>query len=174
MIFVVEGCDKSGKTTLIERLNKRFVGISIKITDRPLDKSPVQRAKIVNYYWKILGLIDQEGAFNNFILDRFFPSEMVYSFKRGYDAFKEKEMQWIEDFLRRKNALLILCDPGEEELKKRMHDNPDDYVTHRENMKVLERYNRFFEETTLNKMRLDTKRPVDVLVDQIEEYIKRK
>ena len=73
--------------------------------------------------------------------------------------------------MKKKNALFVLCDPGKKVLEKRMKEDPDEYVTHKENLEMLERYKRFFDSTTLRKIKVDTSKPTEKTLKLIEKKI---
>jgi thymidylate kinase len=54
------------------------------------------------------------------MMDRFFWSEMVYSFKRGYEAIDQKELWQIEEDLSEVKHLVILCNPPLSAIKDRL------------------------------------------------------
>ena len=90
-VIIVEGPDLAGKTTIIENLGKRLnQGIIIK----NLYKPKTENGQIWNQYFNILETI-RESKLNTFILDRFYPSQLVYSILRGKDDIIEK-MDYFE------------------------------------------------------------------------------
>lgn len=171
MLIIVEGCDKSGKTTLSNALIKKFPGLVIKITDRPKDASPQQRNKIKGHYREVLSLVSQSKKFEFIFLDRFYPSEMVYSVKRGYEAMEDKDLQDIEKVVKSMDHLLVFCNPGKDAIIERIRKEADDYVTEEEDLLMLGRYQHFFERTSLNKIEVDTSKPLDQLIKIIDDKI---
>jgi thymidylate kinase len=188
MILIIEGPDKAGKTTLSNALIKKYPGLLLKITDRPLDASRQQREKILEHYGQILNILpgnenedlwdETEGisSFKNIILDRFFPSELVYSIKRGYDAMAEddkynRQFRNMEAILGNTEHLFIYCNPGLQAINERMKENPDDYVEYHETAMLMGRYDRYFKNTPLNWIRVDTSRPVESCLQVIHNKI---
>lgn len=177
MIFIIEGVDGAGKSTLINELVKNYPGLILKITDRPKDSSITQRTKIKEWYWKVLSaidLIEKSGDLitKNFILDRFFPSEIVYSVKRGYESWGDQELRVIETRLAKFDHLLVYCDPGLGELDERIKTRGDEYIKREEAAFLHGRYKRFFEETPLNKIKIDTSKSVQSCLRLIHKRIK--
>lgn len=171
MVIIIEGPDKSGKTTLTDALIKKFPGVLVKITDRPRDASSQQKNKIKKHYRSILNMIAHSIGFRFIILDRFFPSEMVYSIKRGYDAMNDPELIQMENMLKGGEHLLVFCNPGEETITERIRKEKDDYVTEEENILMLGRYKKYYERSPLNKIEVDTNRSVDSMLKLIHDKI---
>lgn len=165
--ILIDGCDLSGKTTLMEFISKKIPGIVFKITDRPFNDSIAERNKIKDHYRSILGFINSHRTIN-IILDRFFPSELAYSkVKRGYETFDDDDFLILEKSLMSRNHLFVLCDPGTNVLKKRLKIRGDDYMNEADIEALNERYDRFFKRTKMNKIRLDTSKSVDKLLKEI-------
>ena len=172
MVIIIEGCDNSGKTTIVNSLIKKFPGVMIKLTDRPVDDSLEEQNKIIRHYIGIIRMIEAYPNFEHVVLDRFFPSEKVYSIKRGYEAMNCPSLKAVEDFIINcTNHLLILCDPGNKTISDRMKKEPDDYVSEKENLEMLERYRTFFDKTKLNKIKVDTSKPIEKSLKIIEDKI---
>ncbi len=170
-VILVEGIDLAGKTHLWNALMKAFPGIGIKLTDRPLDNSDKERKKIKEYYRAVLGFININYQNKTFIMDRFFPSEMVYSAKRGYEAMRDPDLLDCERVLHHRKHLVLYCDPGIDTIIERLKVRGDDYVNEGDLRGLYDRYERFFKQTSLNYLRLDTKLPVEKLIEQIKEAI---
>lgn len=171
-VIVIEGIDLSGKSTLWNQLVKEFPGIGLKITDRPRDGSDKEKKKIKMYYESVMSFINLNYQNKTFILDRFFPSEMVYSLvKRGYEAMFDGALQGFERSLQKRNHLLIYCDPGIDTIIERLKARGDDYVNEEDLRRLHTRYEEFLKRTTLNYIRADSKLPVETLIQQIKEKI---
>ena len=107
-IVIVEGSDLSGKTTAIETISKHFnEGFILKNAYKP--KTKAESNKVVANYWHILKLIINEK--NLVLLDRFYPSQMVYSYLRGEDEMRNSDLLSIESLCRYNNILNIKCQP---------------------------------------------------------------
>lgn len=171
-VLILEGVDLSGKSTLFDALIKEFPGIGLKITDRPINDSKVERSKIKGYYSSVLGFINVNYQSKNFILDRFFPSEIVYSkVKRGYEGFKDKELRNLERVIKPRNHLLIYCDPGVDTLVERYKSRGDEYINTTDLVELCNRYEEFLSGTSLRYTRLDTKKPVEQLIEELKAIV---
>ncbi len=170
-VLVIEGCDLSGKTHLWDAVIKAFPGLGMKITARPLNSSTEERKKIKGYYESVLSFININYQSKTIILDRFFPSEMVYSLpKRGYESMNDHDLERFESVLKHRKHLLLYCDPTLPVLYERLETRGDDYIQ-KEDIEVLyKRYQKFLNKTTLNYLRLDTTLPVEQLIEQIKQY----
>lgn len=151
--IVVEGIDKSGKTTFLNLL-KSIVpsAVVIKNVNPPRIDSIVEKTALKEKYLLIENILDRNKD-TVFILDRFYPSEMVYSqIKRGYDALED---DWYWDLDRRlglkKVSLVYVESPGEV-LKKRFDSCGEEYVETDEIELLIDRYHRFLEHTALPKL----------------------
>ncbi len=168
-VFIVEGCDLSGKSTLTNALIKEFPGIMMKITARPQSKDRGQIITLKKYYHSVLDYINRFYQSKTIVLDRFFPSEMVYSkVKRGYEGFADEDYKDMEKVLNHRNHILIYCDPGKETIFERLKARGDDYINESDISALLDRYEKFFKYTTLKKLRLDTKKSVETLIEEIK------
>lgn len=171
-VIIIEGCDLSGKSTLFDAIIKKFPGIGIKITDRPINGSPTERRKIKDYYRSILSYMNLNYQSKTLILDRFFPSEMVYSLpKRGYEAMDDDDFPDLEKVIKHRKHIILYCDPGLPTIFERLLVRGDDYVDAPALKELYIRYNTFFGKTSLNYIRLDTKKPVSELLEEIKPII---
>jgi thymidylate kinase len=172
-VIIIEGCDLAGKSHLFNSIIKSFPGMGIKITDRPKDGSPFERKKIKEYYWSVLSFINKNYQNKTIVLDRFFPSEMVYSLpKRKYEAMFDPDFVNIEKSIRARKHLLIYCDPGLPTILERLKSRGDDYVNGEALADLYERYKYFLENTKMNVLRLDKNKPVEQLIEQVKKYVR--
>lgn len=152
-ILIIEGCDLSGKTTAIERIAKFYNrGIIIKNSFRP--HIPNDSA-IYLQYWSILKLADKYNDL--IILDRFYPSQAVYSILRGEDEMNHIDIDELENYcIQREDVFLILLDVSEEELKARYDKRGDEHVNYAQILQMRNRYRQFFKDSNLRKLKIDT------------------
>jgi len=171
MIFIIEGVDKSGKSTLAERVAKEFPGIMLKITDKPENDSEEERDKIKRHYLRIIDFLNNNVGIN-VILDRFYPSEICYSIKRGYEAGLDGFYSRLETELKKFDYLILFCHPGKKTIEDRITKEPDGYVSKKENLDILRRYENFFgEPKRLNVLKVDTSKNIEIIIKEIHEYI---
>ena len=169
-LIIVDGVDKAGKSTLMSAVSKKIPGIVIKITDRPKDASPQQREKIKDYYRTVYNFIENNPG-KVFLLDRYIWSEMAYSFKRGYEATDDPELKQMETELMKLNHLVIFCNPSIDKILERIKRSADDYITEDDVAILKGRYEKIFQESPLNKLELDTAKPIPQLLKLIYDKI---
>ena len=156
--IIVEGVDKSGKSTIIEKMKNQFeYGLSIKNMIKPKDASNEETRKIIRMYDHILEI--SEDPKYTYILDRFYPSEIVYSVLRGNDRFDEERFleivkMWEEDMVNDTLFVLVETDPAI--VAERFKTCKEDFVKEEQIKMLQERYNRCFEMSKLPKIKLDT------------------
>jgi thymidylate kinase len=130
MLIVVEGVDKSGKSTLVEKLVKGLPqAFLMKVGDRPKDNSKDEKDKIKRLHWKMLRTYVTHFRDSTLILDRSIISEIVYSkIKRGYEAGKDKEVKEMVKYLADLKPFIIYCRTSIDETKLRMFEQEEDYL----------------------------------------------
>ena len=179
MIIIVDGCDLSGKTTMIEKLSKHYNnGLIIKNSYRP--KLQTDSPKIIEQYVKMLKLClqwDTENPDQLIILDRFFPSQAVYSFLRKVDELKSPELLLIEKTCINHNIGFIYLDTPLEELKARYKSRGDDFINFDQLNTIHDRYTIFADNTKLKTLRLNTMdtnwlRKADIFLTHLKTHIK--
>jgi len=165
-IIIVEGSDLSGKTHLIERLSKRLCsGFVLKNAYKP--KVAADSKKLFAHYWSILeNIIDRKDIV---ILDRFFPSQAVYSFLRGIDEMNHPEISGFDHYATVMGFLYIQLDTPLKELQLRYSKRGEDVLSLKDLPKVKDRYDEFYNFTTMIKIKVDTREP-DWL-DKLEVWV---
>lgn len=171
-VIIVDGIDKSGKSTFIDLLSKEYRGILMKITDRPLDSSEKERNKIKNYYSLILGIIMQ-NPHELFILDRFIWSEMAYSFKRGYEAINDPWLLETEKILSILPHLMIHLSPLEEIIRYRLEQEEDEHINQDDVSDLFKRYQTIFDRSPLNKIQVDSSQDGEKMLKIIKNKLNK-
>lgn len=184
MIIMVDGIDKSGKTTFIKTMvneflskKRRFNGILVwKNNFKPSSNSEKERNEVRNIYLKASKLFCS-NAFKNILVvtDRNFMSEMVYSIKRGYDAMNDPELLKVEKFYEKNNAIYVWVNTGKKFFERKMSDQGDDYIKKLDYGVINKRYKLFFDTTNLKKVQvrsLNFKVHSKKLVKMAEEMVK--
>jgi thymidylate kinase len=129
MIYILEGNEGTGKTTLAEYLSK-ITGFEIKHRSNP--KSEQERVEMYKSYY------DDIMSSNNIIWDRAFYSEMVYGpIKRDQSYINVAQMHEFETMLAKKGALLIYCMAHAGTSFKRAERRGESYVTSYEEHKLI-------------------------------------
>lgn len=158
MNIILEGCDKSGKSTLIRDIVTSMlpeIPVVFKLSQKPKDDSPMEREKVIAAYKEMF-----HQAENNpnhvFIFDRAYPTEMVYSIKRGYDALSEPELLKLDTKLADGNTLLIYCEADPDVIAKRFLTDNEEFAKIEDIERLLERYNIFLTKTKLPYIRINS------------------
>jgi thymidylate kinase len=160
MIIIVEGTDKSGKSTLIRDLIKSIpevVVFKLSPGNKPRGDDPEQIVKVKASYAELFyqaQMLSEQGK--HVIFDRAYPSERVYSIKRGYDAMKDTDWGRFESELNKENILLVYCFVDEKIQMNRMDAEREDYLQKSELKAMNQRYERFLELTQLRKIFIDS------------------
>lgn len=167
MNIIIEGCDKSGKSTIIEALKNKVPGmVSVKLMTKPRTKEEADREYIQDVYKKMRSISRTTNL--PVLFDRFYLSEVVYSFKRGYEAmddpfFKEFDRSLKED------TILVLLEVDPELIAKRFKKDREDFAKEEEIELIQKRYRTVFEQSELPKIKID---PTDRLEEAVEEIMK--
>ena len=169
MRIIIDGVDKSGKSTLIEALkNKIPNAIMVKLLSKPKDKE-TGPTYIKTMYAKMAELTRDVNT--NFVFDRWYPSEMVYSFKRGYDALEDGWFYKMENELRKTDGFYILVEADPALVAKRFKTAKEDFAKVEEIEKLQERYREHYKNCQLHKIKVDTTNSLDAVVQQILDAI---
>jgi len=164
-VLIVEGVDLSGKTTAIEQIAKRLnQGFILKNTYKPREPGDSQ---IYHQYWNIIKLIKNYDDL--VILDRFYPSQAVYSYLRGEDEMYHEEIMHIEDHCKANNYLLLYLDTDTTQLRERYNKKGDEHVNFQQILEIKRRYETFVKECGLPTLIINTIYPG--WLKEVEEFI---
>ena len=114
-LIILEGIERSGKSSMIEMLDKKF-GKSVKVSNKQPDNVPFEYLglfyegahQFMNNYFKLL-------PNETFIIDRFFLSEFVYSKK--FDRQSWMTIDYVKDLCKHNTVNMIY-----------LKNNYDDYI----------------------------------------------
>ena len=151
VVLIIEGSDLVGKSTAIERISKYYKnGFLIKNLYKP---STSHDEKIYHQYYKILNMIE---GLSFVILDRFFPSQAVYSVKRGEDEMNSEEIKFLDEECVEKKFIYVYLDTSLAELERRYNNRGDEHIAFEDLTWITERYDIFWKKTKMRKIKLDT------------------
>ncbi len=175
--IIVEGIDKCGKSTFITKLMKALPNtILIKggTITKPIDNSIVEKNKVLSFYENIFS-ISQLPYFDDktIITDRFYPSQIVYSWKRKHDDFED---DWFINF---ENKLLdafkdkiyfIYCITDPIVIARRFIADKEEHLEVDDIKDIISRYNKFYGRTKLSKTKIITSEEssVDSLISDLK------
>lgn len=167
MRIIIDGCDKSGKSTLIEALkNKLPALIGLKLLSKPQDGSEAQKQYVKMMYARMAEMTRDQQS--HYLFDRWYPSEMVYSFKRGYNAIQDGWFYKFEQELRKTPHLYILVEAPKSVVIERFKKDNEDFAKPEEVDRIQKRYRKQYDKCQLNKIIID---PTDRLEEAVEEIL---
>lgn len=117
-MIIVEGCDGSGKTTLVERLSKKY---DLPVAKRVKDRDRLREFTIPDTF-RAMARAARSTDPAPYIYDRLFFSEMIYSpIIRGEDAqFNIAQIGFVTRFLEAGRFPIILCCPEWEVVERNL------------------------------------------------------
>lgn len=152
--LIIEGADLAGKSTAINKIIKRYKsGFLLKNLYKPENKADVQ---IYAQYWKIISFVKANADIKLFVLDRFYPSQAVYSILRGEDELYKGEICVLDAYCSDADFLYVYLDTPLKDLKERYLERGDEHITIEQLELIRERYESFYEMTKLRKIRVNT------------------
>lgn len=171
MRIIIDGCDKSGKSTLIEALKNEIPSlIGLKLLTKPKDASEQAKQYVKAMYIHMADMTRDQKA--HYLFDRWYPSEMVYSFKRGYNALEDGWFWAFEQELRKTPNLYVLLHVDPELVKARFESEGEAFAKTGEITKIQRRYQEHFKKCQLNKIMVDPTDKIGETVELIKATIK--
>ena len=168
-MILLEGIDRSGKSTVINNLIRSQVSTLFKLYNKPANNSYYERERVRIAYNELFHQAELNNASSTVIFDRSYPSEIVYSIRRDYDAFWDSFWWELEDTLKGR-AVIVYCFVDPDELVKRFTTTRESHLRLEEIPQILDRYNLFLDRTRLPVLRLETtERPQD-LADKVIQF----
>jgi len=170
-IIIVEGSDLAGKTYFIERFAKHMnSGITIKNNFKPRNLDSPQ--EIYDQYAIILGLSKSfsETTKRLVILDRFFPSQGVYSFFRGVCELNDSRLKTLEEEANNMKTKIIYLDTPLKVLEERYDERGDEHISKEDLIRIHRRYEKYMNACPLPVLRLNTLE--DGWMKKAEEFVK--
>jgi len=173
VVIIIEGTDLAGKSTVIEKLAKQFKNLNtliIKNCLKPADLTETEN--IYEHYRTIITmcLVHKQtyGDDSIILLDRFYPSQLVYSYLRGRDELEDYEVgegdgEEIEDLLLKLfdvRLIRVAADP--EVLEKRFIERGDEHVDINQIYELDKRYDQFMAFTNLRYYQFWNNKPEDL------------
>ncbi len=164
-VLIIEGPDLSGKSVAIEKIAKHFKsGFLLKNLYKP---NSTNDSEIYAQYFRMFNwCLTQEFV----ILDRFFPSQAVYSYLRGQDEMDSWDIKTLDNFCAEREFYYIYVDTPIKELKRRYYARGDEHIKVEDLVKLKERYDRFYNNTNMKKIKIDTRKKL--WLKKIEKVIK--
>lgn len=172
MILIFEGCDKAGKSTLIDSLKKntlvdwqiinyQYPTVCPKVAHDIGGQKPSIREMMVEQFsaYTTSFKIFKKFKESNIICDRFWPGEFAYCKIRDYSYPPLAEEKWLKFFLNltyEMNGFIIYVKADPFVIRQRMEkDSGKDYIVIGEETLIVSEYERVF--SILNDMDQDYK-----------------
>lgn len=144
-ILIIEGCDKTGKTSLAQMLHRmtgaHVIKVSQPTTDDPLEEYRQHVNKL------------EYARYNFTIFDRFHLGEFVYGpiFRKATpNPFRAGRLEYD---LARLCASVVLMEDTAEQIKARFAEHGEDFAQAQHVDEILERYEQVYQWSTLNRWR---------------------
>lgn len=147
MIYLIEGPDGAGKTTLANQLVDMSDGI---YSHYSYPSSPEEAAKLPQYYLEALALMtgfsDQFGI--NYVVDRMWPSTIVYGdVLRGGSEVTLEQADKLEEMLEGRGCI-IYCTGSPNTLWKKCQERGEDYIKdYSDFLRICQLYDQYMYET---------------------------
>ena len=168
MYLIFEGIDKSGKTTLAKYVAEL---LSCRYVKRPRNLLPIENKDVdmIQQYNLVIDLFKDEKFV---VLDRFYPSEIVYSYLRGKDKLKDiKDQIWDIDFSIAPNAIIFILETDKEQVCSRLKELGEDIIKEEDVSKIMERYSEFEKSSNARPVMIDKycsfREKVHIVLDRI-------
>lgn len=109
MIVILEGLERTGKTTVAEILENNFGFISFKDHNHLMEMDPSFIANRLDATLSMITALDKANV--DVVLDRFHLSELIYAtYYRGYNRTNFQHIKYIDEVLSHLNTKLILLE----------------------------------------------------------------
>lgn len=166
-VIIFEGTDLVGKTALIEKIGKELNGgIVLKNSFRP---NSIEDDSQIQYQYMIMADLIKEISKSKFyhkmkflFLDRFYQSQLVYSYLRGkddLDYYLREESNFYSSFEFFLSSLSIdikyvWVTDWRKNIRRRFKEFGDEHIHYFEWFVLNDRYNQYFKACILNKTKV--------------------
>jgi thymidylate kinase len=160
MIYIVEGCDGTGKTTIARKLchkhNLRYIHFGAPRSQDDIDTAFTKYCELLLYY-------------DNFVMDRSWYSDLIYGeIMRGNKGLTKLEVHILEALADRKHAEILYCTAALEIVQKRLDTRGEDYVPDTTIPKIYNAYQTLFARSNIG---LPVKTLITATVtEELEKY----
>jgi len=142
-LIIIEGCDKTGKSTLaLEYINEGYECFHF---GEPRPEEDTYRT-----YMTFLNSLDPE---KKYVLDRFHLGEIVYGkIYRNGEGLTKEQFRNINLKIAKFNHMLVLCEQPIDIIEKKFEENEEDYAQIEDIRKILKFFSLAWDQTPLNKV----------------------
>ena len=177
MLIILEGIDCSGKAVIGELILKNLPGcFFMKHGSKPKDSSDAEILGLKNTYNIMYHIYADflEAQNKHLLVDRFYPSELVYSKPmRGYEASDDPYYRIFETEIQNANhrTVIIYVYATPEILAGRMLERGDDFIKADQIPLILDRYAGFINNTQLEVIPIRNELTLEEMTCQIKEQL---
>jgi thymidylate kinase len=166
MIVILEGENKTGKTTLAKHIEKEYGFRYIKCSQ------PGKRGPYAEYREVIESILQKP---ENVVIDRFHIGEEVYGpIYRGRSGLSQENFSEIEQDLNKLNTILIYCYDNENNIAKRFKEENEEFANVEKIAKTLELYKVALRKSNIPMYRHKMKGKMDLIKsNDINRIIKK-
>lgn len=162
MLIIVEGCDGTGKTTLVERLRDMLLVGSDPDRVKVLHRGVPQQPAYLEYTEELVNYEPECG--HHVVCDRWHWGELVYGpLYRGKSELGWDGMLDVERGLRDRGAVVVWLEQDASELRHRFSRRGEDYLKDGDVEWVLNRYREVSYRSTLPVLRFEDPTVTDVV-----------
>lgn len=155
-VIVMEGCDKTGKTTTAQRLGADLEWPVLKFGQ------PGPEGPFAEY---MRALVNHDGPF---IADRFHMGESVYGpIYRGTPPMSAEQTEQIEELLFARGALVVLMEDFPSAVIDRFKALKEDFAREDDVYKIMNKYEELFRACRLPKMRATLNDTLPVVIENL-------
>ena len=171
MLILVEGVDKSGKSSLIKELSQLLNYPIIKNSYKPRERSPEFIAGVyAGIYRSLLSCYT-----GDIILDRSHITEVVYGrVIRDYDALLIKNWYIFEQNHLQSKAVLFYMTASEDRLKERFERENEEYVKVGQIRRLQAAYSKYIGLSSLSTFQLSSENSMSYNLAKAIDFIKFK
>jgi len=137
MIIILEGCDKSGKSTLKEKIKIYFEKKGINV-DLIKCSAPKKNENLYNSYKRIIKNVSKN---NVTIIDRFIWGELVYGpVYRGKSQLTNEMLTNLEKLILKYDPIIIYCEAPIDFIKKKFKEDNEKFTKIKDIKKIINLY----------------------------------
>lgn len=165
MIVIFDAIDKSGKTSVIDAI-KSQLGDKCQVIKRPKSLLPYNARQFtddnrVHRLYTEQSLLSQYKLlfeiFKNdkkiILFDRYYPTQIVYSYKRGYDELKEPSVFWdLDEEISKVPHLFVTISESDGTIGERFKREKEEYLSMSDIQTIQERFRTFVQATSLKNI----------------------
>lgn len=157
-MIILEGLDKTGKTTLANKLKE--IGYNVV-------KCNVPENAFNEYMTKALEADDMT------VFDRFHWGETAYGLiKRGKCSLTDKEFKTIEQLLFEKNAIVIYCQASKDFISKKFDEENETFTKKEEIDELKSLFDETRKKSILTVVDYIIPTDIDLFINKLKKYVK--